>query len=282
MNSGKRTCKILKEIRKRIAEENDIEFITSECTYRGNCAGTCPKCEAEVQYLCEQLDARRQMGKAVMLTGISVGMLASSVGLTSCGQGIAEKTDADTTKIEKMVMPGEIINDSIGLDTIETANVNNEQEAIQALNTTKVTELLVAGNPAPMVKGVYELDNEDEAKFPGGDKALFDYISRELQKIDFKNHLGFGIEAWLVIDINGKVKSIHKRGYSCATNYWDKVDSILMNIPAFTPGMYEGKVVDSWYLVYGFWKAKDKTESMEIEESEVDTIYNKGINDTIE
>ena len=51
MAKGKQTCKILKEIRKQIAMENDIEFVTSECTHKGDCAGTCPKCEAEVRYL---------------------------------------------------------------------------------------------------------------------------------------------------------------------------------------------------------------------------------------
>ena len=45
--NGKSKCKILKEIRKRIAEENDIAYVTSECQYQGECSGTCPKCEAE-------------------------------------------------------------------------------------------------------------------------------------------------------------------------------------------------------------------------------------------
>lgn len=34
MARGKQTCKILKEIRRQIAEANDIEFITSECQYQ--------------------------------------------------------------------------------------------------------------------------------------------------------------------------------------------------------------------------------------------------------
>ena len=42
MERGKQVCKILKDIRKQIAEENDIEFITSECKHKGDCAGTCP------------------------------------------------------------------------------------------------------------------------------------------------------------------------------------------------------------------------------------------------
>ena len=45
MKRGKQTCRILKEIRRQIAEVNDIEFITSECQYQGDCLGTCPKCE---------------------------------------------------------------------------------------------------------------------------------------------------------------------------------------------------------------------------------------------
>ena len=37
MVRGKQTCKILKDIRRQIAEANDIEYITSECQYKGDC-----------------------------------------------------------------------------------------------------------------------------------------------------------------------------------------------------------------------------------------------------
>lgn len=81
MTRRKQTCRILKEIRRQIAEANDIEFITSECRYKGDCPGTCPKCEAEVRYLERQLHARSLAGKAVALAGISAGMIL----LTGCG-----------------------------------------------------------------------------------------------------------------------------------------------------------------------------------------------------
>ena len=55
MAKGKQTCKILKEIRKQIAAENDIKLVIEECTYQGDCRGTCPKCEAEVRYLEREL-----------------------------------------------------------------------------------------------------------------------------------------------------------------------------------------------------------------------------------
>lgn len=75
MARGKQTCKILKEIRRQIAEANDIEFITSECQYQGDCLGTCPKCEAEVRYLEQQLERKRRVGKAITLFGLSTGIL---------------------------------------------------------------------------------------------------------------------------------------------------------------------------------------------------------------
>ena len=45
MARGKQTCKILKEIRKQIATENDIKLVVEECTYQGDCARNAkPRC----------------------------------------------------------------------------------------------------------------------------------------------------------------------------------------------------------------------------------------------
>ena len=63
--SGKSKCKILKQIRQQIAAENDIEFITSECKFQGECSGTCPKCEAEVRYLELQLQKRQSQTEEI-------------------------------------------------------------------------------------------------------------------------------------------------------------------------------------------------------------------------
>lgn len=75
MKRGKQTCRILKEIRRQIAEANDIAFVTSECQYQGDCLGTCPKCEAEVRYLEQQLERKRMAGKAIALLGLSAGVI---------------------------------------------------------------------------------------------------------------------------------------------------------------------------------------------------------------
>lgn len=78
--TGKDKCKMLREIRRRIAEENDIELITKDCTYQGACRGTCPRCEAELRFLEQKLERRRNLGKAVTVCAIAAGMTVSMAG----------------------------------------------------------------------------------------------------------------------------------------------------------------------------------------------------------
>ena len=103
MKRGKQTCKILKEIRKQIAEENDIELVVSECTYQGDCLGTCPKCEAEVRYLEHELEKRQRMGKAAVVAGLSVGLLgASQVALAQTPDSLRMDTIENADEIEEI------------------------------------------------------------------------------------------------------------------------------------------------------------------------------------
>ena len=99
MARGKKNCKILKEIRRQIAEANDIEYVVEECQYKGDCLGTCPKCEVEVRYLEQQLHQRQLLGKAVMVAGISAGLLS----LSSCGN---EMYDQINTSEEAEIIRG--------------------------------------------------------------------------------------------------------------------------------------------------------------------------------
>ena len=83
---GKEKCKILKEIRQRIADENDIPWVTQECRHQGSCRGTCPKCESELRELERQLAARQSLGKRVAVAALCAGMAFSSVGCTTTTQ----------------------------------------------------------------------------------------------------------------------------------------------------------------------------------------------------
>ena len=78
---GKDKCKILKEIRAQIAAANDIAWVTENCTHKGDCRGTCPKCEAEVLTLERELARRRALGKRIAVVGLSAGIITTA---TAC------------------------------------------------------------------------------------------------------------------------------------------------------------------------------------------------------
>jgi len=79
--NGKQKCRILKDIRREIAAENDIALVIEECTHKGECRGTCPRCEAEVRMLEQELQRRSALGRRVALAGVSAGM---ALALTGC------------------------------------------------------------------------------------------------------------------------------------------------------------------------------------------------------
>ena len=78
MNRGKNICKVLKDVRSKVARENDISLEIPECTFEGDCRGTCPRCEAEVRYLEQELRKRKSLGKAVTIAGIALSSMVAA------------------------------------------------------------------------------------------------------------------------------------------------------------------------------------------------------------
>lgn len=114
MKKGKQTCRILKEIRRQIAEVNDIEFITSECQYQGDCLGTCPKCETEVRYLEQQLERKRMTGKAITILGISAGVMTMNAQNTNI-DSIQKQSPTDIIEIVSTEVSGTNNTDSLSV-----------------------------------------------------------------------------------------------------------------------------------------------------------------------
>ena len=179
MVRGKQTCKILKEIRRQIAEANDIECVTSECRYKGDCLGTCPKCEAEVHYLEKQLRARSLAGKAVALAGISATALTMLMPMTSQAQSLSNTQNALTdsiseTRVDTLKVKGIVLEEytepdgTIGAEEVIGATVLN-------LTNRKGT--------ATDIDGKFEIDACI------GDTLKVSYIGDETQTIVVTNEM---------------------------------------------------------------------------------------------
>lgn len=130
---GKQKCRILKEIRQRIADENDIPYVTSECRHQGHCSGTCPKCESELIYLENQLQKRASLGKKITVTALCAGLA-----LTAAGCDIAENIRSQfepTSTPEIFVTEGEVPM-PISQETQPTEEAAPQKESSPALKPT--------------------------------------------------------------------------------------------------------------------------------------------------
>ncbi len=172
MARGKQTCKILKEIRRQIAESNDIEFVTSECRYKGDCLGTCPKCEAEVRYLEQQLRKRQLAGKLVNLAGISAGAIAMLAPLavhsqtpdTSLTKGyVATQAMADTILVKGIVLDG---------DTLQDGTISKEP---------LVGAVII--NPRARIGTSTDIDGNFQIKVCKGDSLEISYVGFKKQRV---------------------------------------------------------------------------------------------------
>lgn len=107
---GKEKCKILKEIRAQIAAANEIAWVTEECPHKGECRGTCPKCEAEVRKLERELERRRALGKTVAVVGLSAGLIATTTACDALNDFGNSQLDGD------MIVPQSSLSSTYVLD----------------------------------------------------------------------------------------------------------------------------------------------------------------------
>lgn len=156
MTKGKSTCKTLKDIRKRIAQANDIVYEPHECRYEGPCMGTCPACEAEVRYLETQLNRRRMLGRAISLLGVSAGFLSACAQTT---EGVKEPTfevAGDVENVETWKSP----------DTMTVGKVAlPEFQVIDTIPSMKYEEPRLFGDIV-----------EQMPMFRGGQQKLLEYL----------------------------------------------------------------------------------------------------------
>ena len=164
MSRGKTTCKVLKEVRRKIADANGIPLQERECTHTGDCAGTCPYCESEVRYLERELSKRKSLGKAVAVAGIAV---AVSIAGQATAQPVSTPADSqirqcDTISPMMGIMP-------VVVDTAKTDSVNNAQ-----LDDSPVFQVTGTSSAPLTVRNVWQ--------FPSEYGTLKSYLHQELKK----------------------------------------------------------------------------------------------------
>ena len=129
---GKDKCDKLREIRKLIADVNEIDFQPAECHHIGPCLGTCPLCDAEIKYLDGELQKKKSRGEKVFLTGLAID------GAEKSGCVAEHGINADKEMIENGF--DDIMGDEIGL-------IEKEEDGEEGSNGVDGEEVM--GNMRP-------------------------------------------------------------------------------------------------------------------------------------
>ena len=250
MARGKQTCKILKEIRKQIAAENDIDLVVSECTYQGDCKGTCPKCEAEVRYLERELEKRQRMGKAAIFAGMTLG---TAITAASCGPFAP-------TLNGMLVGPEDTITTTT--DTVRNDSVDEpyllEGDVMVTLpdNYSYVFEPKEDENRP----GVY-IVVEQMPEFPGGDKEFHQFIADNVKYPAEAKEKGIRgiVYVNFIVEPDGSlsnIKVLKGVGGGCD----EEAIRIVESMPKFKPGMQNGEAVRVSYTIPVIFRLEDKQD----------------------
>ncbi len=147
MENGRHICNELKALRRRIAEENGIPLETEECTYRGECCGTCPRCDAEVRYLEDALSRRLRMGKVAVVAGVALGLAVST--------GVKAQTVADTIPLKPLATE---IPDTVGKVRVTGVVLNSKtKEPEPFVNVTMKKDREMIGGAATNMEGKFAI-----------------------------------------------------------------------------------------------------------------------------
>ena len=270
MAKGKQTCKILKEIRKQIATENDIKLVIEECTYQGDCLGTCPKCEAEVRYLERELEKRQRLGKAAIFAGMTLG---TAITAASCGPLISPPNGMMENPRDSIVAADTIRNDSVEKPVLLEGDVLAPEPDTMKAEKKKVTckneePLAIPGDVVVIeeiegempeittgeVEGesdVYQIV-EQMPEFPGGQEAMEKYFNDNVRFWEVINEWQCDVSGKIfvgfIVEPDGSITNVKVlRGIEKHCD--EEAMRVVKSMPKWKPGMLNGEPVRVSYMV---------------------------------
>ena len=244
---GKSICKQLKAVRQRIAEENDIPLEQRECTYEGPCRGTCPRCEAEVQYLERALASRLKLGKAATVAGLSLTLAACGNGGSAPQGTVLTVGDTAQTKADTLLPDAPL------------------SEGIQEFDEEAIVGIMGGTPPPPPPPPPYEEDTaaivddyqyeegevaadfrvvEYEPEFPGGMGALYAFLKENIRYPEAarKNRIEGKVYVTFTVEKDGSIthaQILHDIGGGCG----EEAIRVVNSMPRWKPGTQRGKPV---------------------------------------
>jgi len=254
MKRGKKICGELKKIRRRIADENGIKLDIPECTYEGDCRGTCPRCEWEVKYLEQSLFERLKLGKIATISGIAIGLSACAGGCGPVIQTTGKMTnDHETSFSESLPEPAPVddtllkVEDGIIFenptqDTLVEVTSNDELMGVAPMYDEKLAKIEAE-------KAIY-LSVEEMPEFRGGADSLYVFLDKNIRypKYAKDNKIQGNVFVQFVVEKDGTItnpKVLRDIGGGCG----EEALRVVRMMPKWKPGILRGEAVRVQYTL---------------------------------
>jgi len=242
MKRGKYICKTLKSIRQQIADANGIKYFPTKCHHKGDCPGTCPKCEQELRFIEQQIDIRKMMGKAAVVAGLGIGVSA----FTACGNGKGEPEIQNENRPSTSVTEQKTINKTDSSDN----NCNQEKPSANSKTKRNITTTGETVDDTTNTKYFVGEIVEQMPMFPGGPVALKQFIVDNLkypEEAEEDSVQGRVIVSFVVED-DGSITEV-KVAKSVDPRLDKEAVEVVSKMPKWTPGQSNGKNVRVNYQI---------------------------------
>ena len=233
----------MKSVRRAVAEANGIDLEIPECTFDGECSGTCPRCEAEVRMLEQALSARQRMAQKVAVLGVAAGL--SFMGMPTASAQNITPTPPSTSELYEM--------DSVMNSTpefIPCGTITRLPGDIQ-ISKPSYDITLLGTSKAQLLKSTYDVkDIIKEASFPGGKEALDEYIAKHLvyPKEAKEKGISGAVKIEFLVKPDGQIDKV-KTVKSVHPLLDAEAERLVASMPPWNPAIVNGKETAYYYEI---------------------------------
>ena len=237
--NGKDKCSYLKAIRREIAAANGIDLEIPECTFEGECSGTCPRCEGEVRQLERAISQRRKLSQKVAILGVAAGLSLAGMSPAVAQTEPDPRCDSTQSVILGLAepvrkMPGYVpirYNKYLGFDVGTTSTVFDfaEKTPLRRIGDAEKPDLskYIVNVPA----------------FPGGEDEMKRFIQNNLLVPETTCDLVADGEIIVEFRVNtkGKVGGVKVKGKADPA-LKNALKKVFRSMPRWTPAYVNGEV----------------------------------------
>ena len=250
--NGKDKCSYLKAIRREIAAANGIDLEIPECTFEGECSGTCPRCEGEMRQLESAISQRRKLSQKVAILGVAAGL-----SLAGMSPAVAQtEVSCDSTQLETSSKSDRVLLGDAEPFRKVPGYVHLQYDAHLGYTFGPTSTVFDFAEKTPL-RRVGDAEKPDLSKyavktpmFPGGEDEMKRFVRENFIAPEMACELN-GDEDVVVefrVSTKGKVSGVKVKG-NADPAVKNALRKVFRSMPLWTPATVNGEVVSGYVQV---------------------------------